>query len=222
MSISTRTGDAGETALAFNRRVSKTHPRVCAYGTVDELSSVIGLSRGLLNTHIGDLLSFIEESGEATTLFGESADADDFDLEEERAESGRRLESLRHLDQRLRSFQAVLLRLGADLAVDDADRPKMGERYKPLGSEDLAALDAPRSSNWRIKVPPLREFVLPGDDPISAHMHHARTVCRRAEREVIRVLESGQSVAPLNIQYLNRPPTSSGSCPLRVSGTCEA
>jgi len=203
MSISTRTVDAGETALAFNRRVSKTHPRVCAYGTVDELSSVIGLSRGLLNTHIGDLLSFIEESGEATTLFGESADADDFDLEEERAESGRRLESLRHLDQRLRSFQAVLLRLGADLAVDDADRPKMGERYKPLGSEDLAALDA-LVLELEKQVPPLREVVLPGDDPISAHMHHARTVCRRAEREVIRVLESGQSVAPLNIQYLNR------------------
>jgi cob(I)alamin adenosyltransferase len=45
MSIITKTGDLGTTGLMYNRRVSKSHPRVEAYGTVDELNAAIGLAR---------------------------------------------------------------------------------------------------------------------------------------------------------------------------------
>jgi cob(I)alamin adenosyltransferase len=45
MSISTRTGDDGTTGLLFNRRVSKTHPRVAACGAVDEFNAGLGLAR---------------------------------------------------------------------------------------------------------------------------------------------------------------------------------
>ena len=45
MSIATKTGDTGTTALMYNRRVSKCHPRVEAYGCVDELNAGIGLAR---------------------------------------------------------------------------------------------------------------------------------------------------------------------------------
>src|SRR5258708_35858964 len=45
MSIVTKTGDQGSTALMYNRRVSKCHPRVEAYGAVDELNAAIGLAR---------------------------------------------------------------------------------------------------------------------------------------------------------------------------------
>lgn len=45
MSIATRTGDTGVTGLMFNRRVSKCHPRVEAYGSVDELNAAIGMAR---------------------------------------------------------------------------------------------------------------------------------------------------------------------------------
>ena len=45
MSISTKTGDDGSTSLLFNKRVSKTHPRVVCYGSVDELASSLGLCR---------------------------------------------------------------------------------------------------------------------------------------------------------------------------------
>lgn len=45
MSIATKSGDAGTTALMFNRRVSKSHPRVEAYGCVDELNAAMGLAR---------------------------------------------------------------------------------------------------------------------------------------------------------------------------------
>ena len=47
MSIVTKTGDEGETSLMFNRRVSKSDPRVEAYGCVDELTSALGLARAL-------------------------------------------------------------------------------------------------------------------------------------------------------------------------------
>jgi cob(I)alamin adenosyltransferase len=45
MSIATRTGDAGLTGLMYNRRVSKCHPRVEAYGSVDELNAALGTVR---------------------------------------------------------------------------------------------------------------------------------------------------------------------------------
>jgi len=45
MSIVTRTGDGGTTALMYGRRVPKNHPRVEAYGTVDELNAVLGVAR---------------------------------------------------------------------------------------------------------------------------------------------------------------------------------
>src|SRR6266571_3960110 len=45
MSIVTKTGDSGLTGLMFNRRVSKSHPRVEAGGSVDELNAALGLAR---------------------------------------------------------------------------------------------------------------------------------------------------------------------------------
>jgi cob(I)alamin adenosyltransferase len=45
MSIATKTGDKGTTALMYGRRVSKTDPRVDAYGSVDELNAALGLVR---------------------------------------------------------------------------------------------------------------------------------------------------------------------------------
>ncbi len=45
MSIATRTGDSGSTGLMYNRRISKSHPRVEAYGSVDELNAAMGVAR---------------------------------------------------------------------------------------------------------------------------------------------------------------------------------
>lgn len=45
MSVVTKTGDGGKTGLMYNRRVPKNHPRVEAYGSVDELNAALGLAR---------------------------------------------------------------------------------------------------------------------------------------------------------------------------------
>src|SRR4051794_2977101 len=49
MSIATKTGDEGETALMYGRRVPKTDARVDGYGCVDELNSALGLARATAN-----------------------------------------------------------------------------------------------------------------------------------------------------------------------------
>ena len=53
MSIVTKRGDRGTTALMYNRQVSKCHPRVVAYGTVDELNAAIGLARATAEQDLG-------------------------------------------------------------------------------------------------------------------------------------------------------------------------
>ncbi len=74
MSIATKTGDDGTTALMYNRRVSKFHPRVEAYGAVDELNAALGSARALLpeNAMAGQLLA-IQKS--LVILMGELATA---------------------------------------------------------------------------------------------------------------------------------------------------
>ena len=69
MKIYTRTGDSGQTSLVGGKRVPKTHPRLEAYGTVDELSSHLGLLSSLLtDEHHRDVILSVQQ-----TLFDLSA-----------------------------------------------------------------------------------------------------------------------------------------------------
>lgn len=78
MSIATKTGDGGSTSLMFNRRVSKCHPRVEAYGCVDELNSVLGLARTAgEEPRVGETLPRIQQ--DLIRLMGELA-TDELDL----------------------------------------------------------------------------------------------------------------------------------------------
>ena len=75
MSIVTKTGDQGSTGLMYNRRVSKCHPRVEAYGAVDELNAALGMARASSSD------AFIQESllavqKQLVTLMGELATAE--------------------------------------------------------------------------------------------------------------------------------------------------
>ncbi len=74
MSIVTRTGDHGATGLMYNRRVTKHHPRVEAYGAVDELNAALGLARAQAAPHplAGALLNLQHD---LVILMGELATA---------------------------------------------------------------------------------------------------------------------------------------------------
>lgn len=74
MSIVTKTGDAGTTALMYNRRVSKCHPRVEAYGSVDELNAALGVARATVTQpFVRDHLPAIQQ--DLVVLMGELATA---------------------------------------------------------------------------------------------------------------------------------------------------
>lgn len=53
------------------------------------------------------------------------------------------------------------------------------------------------------ELPPLKDFILPGGSPMAAHCHHARTICRRAERTVI-TLGRSEVLPAFSVRYLNR------------------
>ena len=79
MSIATKTGDEGETALMYGRRVPKTDARVEAYGSVDELNAALGLARAnASDTFLAEQILAIQN--ELVVVMGELATAtEDFE-----------------------------------------------------------------------------------------------------------------------------------------------
>ena len=99
----------------------------------------------------------------------------------------------------LRKIQTELFNLGSNLAREKDDLPFEVPGLTPqLITELELAMDA-----MTAKLPPLRNFVLPGGCAGSAYAHLARTVCRRAERRVLEVEGFAQKM-PEGVQFLNR------------------
>jgi cob(I)alamin adenosyltransferase len=103
------------------------------------------------------------------------------------------------LDAILGRVQQELFNLGSDLATLAADRhPQqkvIEERHVTQLEHDLDVLND--------ALPELRSFILPGGGAASAHLHLARTVCRRAERLAV-ALSRVEEVSPMVVKYLNR------------------
>lgn len=158
MKIYTRTGDDGNTGLFGGGRVPKAHIRVEAYGAVDELNAVLGLS----------------------------------------------VEAL--ADEEIRGFllrvQQDLFRLGASLATPGAEDGTARPATPPLPLKRIQQME-----DWidmaTGETPELRNFILPGGTRGAGFLHLARTVCRRAERAVVRLNQEDAS-DPLVVKYLNR------------------
>ncbi len=138
MKIYTRTGDQGKTTLFSGERVTKDQLRVAAYGTVDELNSLLGLAHALC--------------------------------------ADRRVGTI------LQELQHQLFRAGADLATSFEGRiqPRRIEASDWKSQETL--IDQLSES-----LPPLRAFILPTGTAGASMLQVARAVCRRAERELVRL-----------------------------------
>lgn len=161
--VYTRTGDQGETGLVGGKRVPKDAPRIEAYGTVDELNSVVGLA-----------LAFNEE----------------------KCKEG---EAHRFLDALLREIQNELFDLGSELATPaDSRHPA---RFR-VGERAVTRIEATIDQCQR-ELQPLKSFVLPGGGKIAASLHQCRTVCRRAEREIVR-LSRQEPIGEWPLKYINR------------------
>jgi cob(I)alamin adenosyltransferase len=156
MKIYTKTGDDGTTGLFGGGRVPKNSPRIEAYGTVDELNSVIGI--------------LAAQQGSAYFL------------------------------TMLQDFQRTLFVLGSDLATPLESKTTYS--IPRIEESDVKKLESLIDSE-ELHLPPLERFILPGGSAIAGYFHQARTVCRRAEREVI-TLSQSEKLGEFDIQYLNR------------------
>lgn len=149
-------GDTGITRLISGEKTSKGSLQVEAYGTIDELSSHVGLAIAFAPLHFTQT-------------------------------------------KRLRTIQQKLVIVGSMLATGSTKK----EKAQTLTLEDLLELEG-----WLCELEqglaPLKEFVLPGGNPLSAFLHVARTVCRRGERAIIRFMDEGNSVSPVLLSYMNR------------------
>ncbi|WP_411288546.1 cob(I)yrinic acid a,c-diamide adenosyltransferase [Phenylobacterium sp.] len=105
-------------------------------------------------------------------------------------------------DAMLARIQNELFDLGADLSTPPKADEVEGSVLRMLDGQvtrlegEIDALNA--------ALPALTSFILPGGTPAAAALHLVRTVCRRAEREAVRLLEAGEPVSGPALRYLNR------------------
>jgi cob(I)alamin adenosyltransferase len=156
--IYTRTGDRGDTGLFGGGRVPKCHPRVAAYGDVDELNSVLGMVRATAPTEFYDEL--------------------------------------------LESIQRDLFAIGGHLSTPDPERVRKALEKAELSSDRVTAFEHAIDAA-DAELTPLKAFILPGGTPKAAALHLARTVCRRAERNIVELALS-EAVPELFVVYVNR------------------
>jgi cob(I)alamin adenosyltransferase len=113
-----------------------------------------------------------------------------------------RLHTEGELDALFSRIQNDLFDLGADLATPDTG--------KDLGYEPLRIVDSQVERLEREidqlngELSPLTSFILPAGTPAAAHLHLARTVCRRAERTLVALIEQDDTVSNAALKYLNR------------------
>lgn len=160
MSIATKTGDHGTTALMYGRRVPKCHPRVEAYGTVDELNAALGLARAAAEH------DFVREN--------------------------------------LLLIQKDLITLMGELCVMPEDLPRyFKDGYLPVTPAMTAKLDGLVREIEAQNIS-FKGWATPGATAGSAALDVARTVCRRAERRVCALKETGELQNGEIVIYLNR------------------
>ena len=178
MTIYTKTGDDGDTALFGGGRVPKNDRRVEAYGAVDELNSFVGLAL----TSITD--TDLDPDLDPDTDTDAAADAD----------AGVR--------RGLLLIQNDLFALGANLATPGGDDSRPRPKTPDVPVARVAAME-----EWidqaTDELPELRQFVLPGGTEAAAMLHVCRSVCRRAERAVV-ALGREEPLDPGIVPYLNR------------------
>lgn len=99
-------------------------------------------------------------------------------------------------------IQRDLFSIGTMLATSECDGSDTGNGKVGLSMSRIAALEHAIDEATEAMLP-LEKFVLPGGSLKAAMLHHARTVCRRAERSLV-TLKSGERIPELSIPYLNR------------------
>jgi len=107
------------------------------------------------------------------------------------------------LSDELRSLQEDLFTMGARLAAANPERALRKGTIPALDEGRIEELEA-WIDRLDADLPSLDAFVLPGGSIVAAQLHVARTICRRAERNVMELLTEQPDLAEVVIPYLNR------------------
>jgi len=103
----------------------------------------------------------------------------------------------RDIDKILEDVQSLLFSAGADLAC-----PVETAKTERVQAKDVSELEK-TIDKLESELIPLRAFILPGGTSRSAHVHLSRSICRRAERNIVRLSHS-ESINPLVLIAVNR------------------
>ena len=114
----------------------------------------------------------------------------------------RSIEMMPRIDEVLVPIQRDLFAIGALLATPD--REKMAQHLEKARIDEARITELEHAiDDGEAELEPLRSFILPCGTPKAAALHVARTVCRRAERHVVR-MQHEVELPPLAVIYLNR------------------
>ena len=102
----------------------------------------------------------------------------------------------------LEQIQRDLFSIGGQLATPEPGRVEKALAKAHIDEASVTHLERAIDAADAV-TPPLASFVLPGGSPKGAALHHARAVCRRAERQVVG-LHAATPVPPIILTYLNR------------------
>lgn len=114
----------------------------------------------------------------------------------------RSVEMMPRIDEVLAPIQRDLFAIGALLATPHPEEHRKQLEKARIGDKRIAQLEQ-AIDDGEEELEPLKAFILPGGTPKASALHVARTVCRRAERAVVR-LRGTEEVPPVVIVYLNR------------------
>ena len=122
------------------------------------------------------------------------------DVDEANASLGvARLYAAGEIARLLFHIQNDLFDVGADLCMPEDE--EKGDRLR-LHPHQVTFLEE-KIDHYNKSLPPLKSFVLPGGSSLSAHLHQARTIVRRAERTIC-LLKDAEPVNEIILQYVNR------------------
>src|SRR3954451_16264371 len=114
----------------------------------------------------------------------------------------RSIEAMPRIDEVLVPIQRDLFAIGALLATPDRDKMSVHLQKARIDEARIAELEH-AIDEGEAELEPLTAFIIPGGTPKAAALHVARTVCRRAERHVVR-LQHEVELPALAVIYLNR------------------
>jgi cob(I)alamin adenosyltransferase len=116
--------------------------------------------------------------------------------------AARSVEMMPRIDEVIAPVQRDLFAIGALLATPHPEEHKKQLEKARIGDKRIAQLEQ-AIDDGEEELEPLKAFIMPGGTPKAAALHVARTVCRRAERAVVR-LAKVEEVPPIVVIYLNR------------------